>query len=280
MRTTAISLLRSSHPGPSLAVTVVATILGISVGLEPWRLAVLTLVVATNQLSTGLSNDWIDAARDTAIARSDKPVALGLVNAATVRNAAIIAAIVSIALSLTLGVLAAVANLIFIAAGWAYNAGLKKIPLSVLPYILGFGSLPALATLSQPVPALAGWWALSAGALLGVAAHFANVLPDLDDDRATGVRGLPHILGGRASGIITGLALGIASLVVMVGSPTSVGLIQLIGGGASLALAVACVVLAASRPRELAPTRLLFRIIIVAAILNVALIALTGDRLQ
>ena len=89
MRTTAISLLRSSHPGPSLAVTVVATILGISVGLEPWRLAVLTLVVATNQLSTGLSNDWIDAARDTAIARSDKPVALGLVNAATVRNATV-----------------------------------------------------------------------------------------------------------------------------------------------------------------------------------------------
>src|SRR3712207_7375206 len=32
---------------------------------------------------------------------------------------------------------------------------------------------------------------------LGVGAHLLNVLPDLEDDAATGVRGLPHVLGPR-----------------------------------------------------------------------------------
>ena len=36
-----------------------------------------------------------------------------------------------------------------------------------------------------------------AGALLGVGAHLVNALPDLADDEATGVRGLPHRLGPR-----------------------------------------------------------------------------------
>ena len=280
MRSTIVALVRSSHPGPSLAVTAVATILGVSAGLEPWRLVLLTLVVATNQLSTGLSNDWIDAARDTASARDDKPVALGLVTATTVRTVAIIAAISSVILSIPLGPFAMLANGIFLLAGWLYNAGAKKTPVSVVPYVVGFGSLPALATLSLPEPALAGWWAILAGALLGVAAHFANVLPDLDDDRTAGIRGLPHVVGARASGIVTGLALGGASIVVVWGPGTSPDAVALIGGGASVALALTCIALAALAPATRAPTRLMFRIIILAAILNVALIALTGDRLQ
>ena len=36
---------------------------------------------------------------------------------------------------------------------------------------------------------------LVTGALLGVGAHLLNALPDLADDEATGVRGLPHRLG-------------------------------------------------------------------------------------
>ena len=275
-----VALARSSHPGPSLAVTAVAAILGASAGLEPWRLVILTLTVATNQLSIGLSNDWIDAARDMAVGRRDKPIALGLVSPDTVRNAALVAAALSIALTLALGPWAVLANSVFVISGWLYNAGLKKTPLSVVPYIVGFGSLPALATLAQPVPAIAAWWAILAGALLGVAAHFANVLPDLADDHATGIRGLPHILGAKVSGIVTGLALGVASVSVVWGSGSRPDLVHLIGGGVSIALAVACIVLSATRPAAMPPTRLMFRIIMMAAILNVALIALTSDQLQ
>jgi 4-hydroxybenzoate polyprenyltransferase len=40
---------------------------------------------------------------------------------------------------------------------------------------------------------------MCAAGLLGVAAHFANVLPDLPDDLLAGVRGLPQRLGARRS---------------------------------------------------------------------------------
>ena len=68
---------------------------------------------------------------------------------------------------------------------------------SVLPYIVSFGLLPLIVTLALPTPTTAALWAMGMGALLGVAAHFTNVVPDLDDDRRTGVRGLPHLLGPR-----------------------------------------------------------------------------------
>jgi 4-hydroxybenzoate polyprenyltransferase len=275
-----LSLVRSSHPGPSLAVTAVAAILGLSVGLEPWRLLILTLTVATNQLSIGLSNDWIDSARDIATARADKPVALGLVNARTVRNAALVSLTFSLGFSLLLNPLALAANGVFLLSGWLYNLGLKKTPFSVFPYIAGFGCLPALVTLAQPQPVFAAWWAIITGALLGVAAHFANVLPDLDDDRATGVRGLPHILGAKPTGVITGIALATGALVVVWGPNRDPELIQLIGGGASVVLALACVLITLRRPSSQPPTRLLFRLIILAAFMNVALIAFTGDQLQ
>ena len=71
------ALARSTHPGPGLAVTVVAVLLGVAVGLEPWRVAVLGLAMLFDQVSVGLSNDWIDADRDRAVGRTDKPVARG-----------------------------------------------------------------------------------------------------------------------------------------------------------------------------------------------------------
>jgi len=40
---------------------------------------------------------------------------------------------------------------------------------------------------------------MAVGPLIGVAAHFATVLPDLTEDRHTGVRGRPQRLGAPAS---------------------------------------------------------------------------------
>jgi 4-hydroxybenzoate polyprenyltransferase len=197
MPNTVVALARSTHPGPTVAVTAIAVVLGVGVGVEPGHLVLLGLMVFTNQLSVGLSNDWIDADRDRAVGRSDKPVARGLVSVATVRNAAWITAALSVLLSLPLGPGAAIANAIFVASAWAYNAGLKNTIFSVAPYIVSFGLLPLMVTLAKQPPSLVVWWAMAAGAALGVAAHFANVLPDLEDDAATGVRGLPHRMGRR-----------------------------------------------------------------------------------
>lgn len=269
-----VSLLLSTHPGPGVAVTVVAVVLGIGTGLEPWRIALLGVAVLCNQWSVGLSNDWIDAKRDAAVGRQDKPIARGWISAAAVRNAAFWTGVAAILLTLPLGLVATLAHTVFILSAWGYNLGLKSTPFSVLPYVVSFGLLPAIVTLARPMPAMAAGWAITLGALLGVAAHFANVLPDLDDDHATGVRGLPHILGRKPSGIATYLVLAAASVVAMLG-PGTIGWLQIAGLIIGIGIAITGIALVFTRP----PSRLLFQLIIAAALVNVLELALAGQAL-
>lgn len=270
----AAALALSTHPGPAVAVSAIAVILGIGVGLEPWRCAVLGLAILVGQASVGLSNDWIDADRDRASGRADKPVARGDVGAPAVRTAAFATAILGILVTVPLGWRATAAHLVFVISAWTYNAGLKSTPLSVLPYLVSFGLLPTIVTLSAPDPALASPSAVIAGALLGVAAHFANVLPDLDDDRATGVRGLAHRFGPRVTGLIIAAALAGASVVIVFGRD-SIPVYLYVGLGVTVLLAIGCVILVLREP----PSRLVFRLIIAAAFLDVLLLALSGPRL-
>lgn len=268
------ALALSTHPGPGVAVTAIAVILGLGVGLDPWRLVVLGLAMLANQCSVGLSNDWIDADRDRAVGRTDKPVAQGLVSVGAVRTTAVITAALAILLTLPLGPWATLAHTVFIASAWAYNAGLKSTVLSVLPYVVSFGLLPLIVTLSLPAPALASPWAIAAGSLLGVSAHIANVLPDLEDDRVTGVRGLPHRLGSRTSGLVIAAALAGASVCLVVGLGGA-GPLQYAGLSLGGTLAIVCAVLVVTGR---APA-LVFRLIIAAAIVDVVLLALSGPRI-
>ena len=265
------ALALSTHPGPALAVTLIAVLLGIAAGLDPWRIAILGLVMALDQASVGLSNDWIDADRDRAVGRRDKPIARGDIPTSLARNVAVATAALSIALSFLLGWPAALAHLVFLVSGWAYNAGLKGTAISVLPYLTGFGILPTFVTLADAQPAPSAWWAMAAGGLLGAGAHFANVLPDLDDDARTGVRGLPHRLGRVVTIIVTWLALlaAAASLAFGIGLNTPVGIAGL---AIALVIAVAGLVLGVRR----APTRVLFRLVILAAIVDVAMLVISG----
>ncbi|CAN5299018.1 UbiA family prenyltransferase [soil metagenome] len=268
------ALARSTHPGPGVAVSAIAVILGIGVGLEPWRVVLLGLAFLANQSSVGLSNDWIDADRDRAVGRTDKPVALGQIGAATVRNAAFVSAVLALGLTVPLGWPATIAHAVFILSAWSYNLGLKSTALSVLPYIVSFGLLPLVVTLARGIPALCSPWALVAGALLGVSAHFANVLPDLADDAATGVRGLAHRVGARTSGLTIAAALAFAAASIVLGLGPAPAYAYL-GLGLSLVLAVACAVLVL-RGRS---TRLIFRLIIAGALIDVVLLALSGARI-
>jgi len=262
-------LALSTHPGPALAVTAVTALLAIGVGLAPGAIVLLSAAMLLGQASVGLSNDWIDAERDKAVGRTDKPVALGLISVRAVRRAAFATAFAALALTALLGPAALIVHAVFIASAWSYNVGLKKTALSGLPYVVSFGLLPLLVTASLPAPQPAAWWALAAGALLGISAHFANVLPDLADDEKTGVRGLPHRLGLRASSVVVAVALAAASI-LLARSP-----ILWLGVGVAAGLAATCVVLALTRP----PTRLLFRLIISAALVDVVMLALSGTDL-
>src|SRR5215217_7180682 len=93
------ALTLSTHPGPAAGVTAITVLLAIAAGLEPWRVLLLGLVMALDQASVGLSNDWIDADRDRAVGRADKPVARGDVPARLARDVAIGAAIASVFVS-------------------------------------------------------------------------------------------------------------------------------------------------------------------------------------
>src|SRR5674476_1428464 len=115
--------------------------------------------------------------------------------------AAVAALILTLTLSGALGWPGGGAALVIVLCGWLYNLGLKATALSWLPYAIAFGMLPAAATLSASQPRWPATWALTAGALLGVAAHLANVLPDLGEDAATGIRGLPHRLGAKTTAL-------------------------------------------------------------------------------
>jgi 4-hydroxybenzoate polyprenyltransferase len=265
------ALALATHLGPTVAVTSVSTLLAVTAGLPGGRVVLVCAAVLAGQTSIGWSNDWLDADRDRAVARADKPVVQGAVQPAMLRSAALFAAATAAVLSLLLGPVPGLLLLALVASGWAYNAGLKRTWASGLPYVTGFGALPAGVVAAAPGTPVAPWWLVTAGGALGAAAHLANVAPDREDDLATGVRGLPHRLGPGVSAITGALLLGAASSVLVLGpaGPPSAA------GWAGLALAVPAVAVAAlaGRPRV---RRLAFPAVMLLTVLDVVLLLLGG----
>lgn len=267
------ALLRSCHPEPTIAVTSVSAALAIVAGRGLDSVLVGAAVLA-GQLSIGWLNDAVDASRDRASGRVDKPVAQGLLSPRAVGVAAVTAALASVPLALASGVdgrvpmlLTLGLHLLVVAGGWAYDLGVKSTVVSVLPYAVAFGALPAFVV--APVVAVP-WWLVAAGILLGSGAHFANVLPDLEQDAATGVRGLPHRIGSRWSvGATIVLLLG-ASAVLALGP----GTVPTIAGVLVFLVAVAALLLGAlSRVG-------LFRAVLCVAAIDVVLLVASGGTLR
>jgi 4-hydroxybenzoate polyprenyltransferase len=266
----ALALFRATHPLPSLSVSSFAVLFGIGVGLPPEKLLLVGLAVLTQQFSVGLSNDWLDAGRDKAVQRIDKPIAQGMVSLASVRTASLVAAVIALALALALGTAAFMLMLPMLAIGWAYNLGLKANGFSVVPYILGFGILPAFVTLSGQEPTLPQLWVMIVAGVFGVAAHFANTLPDLLADKQTGVRALPHILGQRASALVIALSASSASLILVTQSNKLAPWISIGGLGLTIVLSLLASVLAL-RPN---PPKLVFHLLLLASLVNVVMLML------
>lgn len=275
-------LFASSHPGPTVTVTVLAAVIAAAVGHPVWLVVLVALTVVAGQLSIGLANDWIDADRDRAVGRSDKPVARGLIAKETVRNAAFVSAGVAVVLSLFLGPVAAVAHLVLVAAGWAYDAGLKRSVWSVAPFVVAFGLLPVVAVSAGADAQFPAAWAIATGAVFGVAIHCTNVLPDLVDDAATGVRGFPHRLGLHAAGVVAFASLVVAAGLVLVGQLGGDDPVRGLGVVLAVTGTVVVVVLAVVGVRLVLtgpPTRVLFRLVIVSSLVLVVELGLAGARL-
>ena len=255
------TIVAAAHIGPTVLVTLVTVLLGVISGLDPVRLLVLGAMMATNQLSIGWSNDAIDAPRDRDAGRTDKPVVRGDVRARTLLALALASAVTAVMLSLLLGPVLAAGHAVFLAAGWAYNLGVKRTVFATACYVVAFALLPLLVTLSREEPRPAAWWAIVMGGMLGLAAHFANVLPVLQADRRHGIRSLPHLLGARVAGASALVALAVAGVLGVVG-PGAITPITAIGAAGTVVLLVAGVIVLMRNGES----RALFRIIMLAAL--------------
>ncbi|MDW4898644.1 UbiA family prenyltransferase [Streptomyces californicus] len=266
-----VGLALACHPGPALAVTALACALAVGAGLDGAHAALVTAAVLTGQLSVGWCNDAYDARRDARAGRRGKPASDGTVRTGAVWVAAGIALALCVPLSLACGGLAGAVHLAAVAVAWLYNLRLKATALSWLPYVSGFGLLPAAVTLTLPGQPWPRWWTVAAGALLGLAAHLADTLPDIAADRAAGVTGLPHRLGAAGTRLLLPLPLLAAAAVLAFGPPGPVGA----GGGTALVLAGAAAVAGPACGRRWRKAALGGAV--AAAAVDVGLLALRGS---
>nr|WP_239153718.1 UbiA family prenyltransferase [Virgisporangium aliadipatigenens] len=258
-------LLRACHPEPAAAVTLVGGVLAVGAGLSAWQVAGVTATVGTSQLAVGWSNDAIDAPRDATVGRTDKPVPSGLVSRRVLFVGAAIAAAACVTLAFATSVRAAPVYVVALVSALLYNWPLKSTVASPVPYAVSFGCLPAFVVLvaGREVP----WWLPAAGALLGVAAHFANVVPDLADDARTGVRGLPHRFGATGSLAASAVLLAAVTALLVFGPPGPPRPIGWIAGALTVA-----VLLIGGNGLVRGGRQWAFRAVLVVAVLDVVLL--------
>jgi len=206
----------ASHFGPTVIVTTISLVL--SLFYTSWQDAVrIAFGVALGQLVVGWSNDLYDYADDLSHQRLNKPLVNGTITREFLARCVMIMVPLSFLANLLgpLGVNGGLVYMFGIACGVAYNFYFKFNIFSPLPFALAFAALPSCIVIAQEqTPPV---WMWLGGALFGVAAHFVNVLKDIDQDQISGIGGLPQRLGMRNSIIsaVVLIALGVIVLIAL-----------------------------------------------------------------
>ena len=206
----------ASHFGPTVIVTTIS--LTLSFFYTSWQNAIMIAFgVALGQLVVGWSNDLYDYADDLSHQRINKPLVKGTITRELLMRCLIIMVPLSFLANLLgpLGINGGLVYMFGIACGVAYNLYFKFNIFSPLPYALAFAALPSSIVIAQEqTPPV---WMWLGGALFGVAAHFVNVLKDIDEDQISGIGGLPQRLGMRNSIIsaVVLIALGVIVLIAL-----------------------------------------------------------------
>jgi 4-hydroxybenzoate polyprenyltransferase len=99
-----------------------------------------------------------------------------------------------------------------ISMGVAYNFYFKFNVFSWLPYALAFAALPSCVVISKGLNVPVWMWL--GGSIFGSAAHFINVIKDMDQDRLSGIGGLPQRIGKRNSIAVAAVLIALGALVV------------------------------------------------------------------
>jgi 4-hydroxybenzoate polyprenyltransferase len=206
-------LLKASHFGPTLLVT------AISFGFAThywWEgpAYVIAFGVFTGQLVVGWSNDLYDYEDDLRHNRLNKPLVAKTISKESLQRWLRFMVPFSFIANLLgpLGIKGGLVYMLGIACGVAYNFYFKFSLLSPLPYAIAFAALPSSIAISKDItPPL---WMWLGGALLGMAAHFINVIKDMKEDQISEIGGLPQRLGTTKS-IITAVVLALLAIAVI-----------------------------------------------------------------
>ena len=197
----------------------VVTAVGILLARSIWSAGssfVIALAIFSGQLCVGWTNDLVDLESDAAQGRKNKPLTTGALSEKLVVLSTYIALAFCVALSLfgPMGIRGGLIHLLGVGCGVAYNFFFKRNLLSPVPYVIAFVALPTSILISKThvVPI----WLIFIGGLFGLAAHFSNVVKDMDRDREAGDIGLPQLIGTNASLVIAGLSLVTISIVLSV----------------------------------------------------------------
>jgi 4-hydroxybenzoate polyprenyltransferase len=208
-------LLKASHFGPTLIVTAISWFFAAHYWWEG-PAYVIAFGVFTGQLVVGWSNDLYDYKDDLMHNRQNKPLISGVISQSYLKRWLAFMVPFSFVANL-LGPLGFKGGLVYmfgISMGVAYNFYFKFNVFSWFPFALAFAALPSCIAISKDVTPPVWMWL--GGALLGSAAHFINVIKDMDQDRASGIGGAPQRIGKRNSIVVAALliALGLSTLVV------------------------------------------------------------------
>ena len=251
-----LSLLRASHIGPTAAVTFISFLLATSLWWEGPAF-VIAFGIFLGQLLVGWSNDLNDYPDDLKHNRTVKPLVRGEITSKQLLRAIKICAPFTLIFNLfgPLGIKGGLLYLFGVGMGVAYNLYFKSTLLSPLPYALAFAALVSSIVISTDrTPPI---WLITCGALLGVAAHFANVLKDIDQDLESKIKGLPQRLGKKVSRIIC------ASLLI----GTTLILHSLVGNTPLLVIG-----LIAAAITSIAPNSVIFKSLIITVIIDLILL--------
>ena len=198
LRARVLGLLKSSHFGPTVLVVTISFLLALSQfsAIKSFEIA---CAILAGQCVVGWTNDLLDYPLDLAAGRKKKPLVAGDISQSFLKTSIFIALIFALTLSLIgpLSFKGTSIHALGIASATAYNFGLKKTLVSLLPYVISFGAMPwAVYVAAGSTPPA---WLYLGFIAFASAFHFLNVLKDLNWDISQGVLGLPQRLGKRKS---------------------------------------------------------------------------------
>jgi 4-hydroxybenzoate polyprenyltransferase len=204
-------LLKASHFGPTLIVTSISWFFAAYYWWEG-PAYVIAFGVFTGQLVVGWSNDLYDYADDLKHSRVNKPLVAGTITPNYLMKWLRFMVPFSFIANLLgpLGVKGGLVYMFGISMGVAYNFYFKYNVFSWLPYALAFAALPSCIAISKDITPPVWMWL--GGAIFGSAAHFINVIKDIDQDRASGIGGAPQRIGKRNSILVASVLIALGAL--------------------------------------------------------------------